>query len=682
MSSRALRRLQGNSDLVQIGNISSDENNDESDVQKKKKTKIKIVPQNPFELLNQGDGDTSDTKEDVEVNGENLETKTSELQESIGAKTKKKKKRKNKRGKEQENGGQNTVNQEPLDDIEASLLEVNRLLGDPSWVSAYNDSVGGHFTMSLKGLLHIDYRQLNPETELKRIFGSQVVRGEQPRNRRQRNCPLHRSGRLVQPKDTWHSTSGSGLSMKYLGETDGFVFEHSSAYQKIQHQFCDAVESGHPELIISILREHPYHVDTLLQMADMYRGTEDFQTAAESIEKALFGMESAFHSLFNLAAGNCFLNYKRRENRSFYLCIFKHILNLGRRGCNRTAFEFCKLLLSLDPENDPLDCMSMIDYFALRAEQYDYLVRLEQEVLITEAMKHVPNFAMSIPLAHYKIAVRDSQETSTADLLLQDSLLFFPMMLMPLMDQCSVQLDKQLSGHSFFSTAELNDSTSELQRMITLYVKRCESCWKEPAIISWVETNVKAVIEIVDKGQDRRPKEYTQLRKRRFRHPPLSIVRHYFLSEIQGLGLPRQFSGSSVLNYDPFPPHDTIAAYTRPPRQTVAAQNDSGVIMSLLHSLMPNYNPYEPANMREIQQQMNVNNDGDDADNEGAVGGNTMAQQFEQSIQAVMVAMRQLLNRSFGPPVEDPAEINLDEQQDQEDNDAEWEDEENFDNYR
>ena len=40
-----------------------------------------------------------------------------------------------------------------------------------------------------------------------------------------------------------------GLSMKYLGEDEGFMFEHSPAYQKHQFEFFEAVESGHPEAI-------------------------------------------------------------------------------------------------------------------------------------------------------------------------------------------------------------------------------------------------------------------------------------------------------------------------------------------------------------------------------------------------------------------------------------------------
>ncbi|XP_059164904.1 ribosome quality control complex subunit TCF25-like [Physella acuta] len=695
MSSRALRRLQeqqGSRELSithLLGNnkTEDDESGDDGDSDKgtaeeelshvnlnslskktKKKARIKHF-NNPFELLEQGDGERDDITDEQEELDQKL--KSADLPENGSMKSKKNKKKKKKKGKDKENEENLKM---PGDEIEASLQEVNRILGDPGTASSQSSNRDEAYSVNMKPLLHIDYRNLNPETELKRMFGAQVIRGEQQqqRNRRHRNHPLHRSSRLVQPKDTWHNTGGIGVSMKYLGENEGFTFEHSPAYQKIQHQFCDAVESGHPELIISILRDHPYHFDTLLQMAEFHRANEDVQTAAESIEKALYGMECVFHPMFNLASGNCHLSYRRPENRTFYLCLFKHILNLGRRGCNRTAFEFCKVLLSIDPVDDPLDCMSMIDYYALRSEQYDHLVRLEAEVLTKESMRRVPNFAMSIPLAHYHIAMRNGTDTTVADLKLQDALLFFPVMLMPLLDQCSVQPDKTVSSHPFFSTSELNDSTSELQRLVMLYVKRCESCWKEAGVMTWLEKNVKAVIEIVNKGTDKRPTEYSNLRQKRFKHPPLSLVRHYFLSEFQGLGVPRQFLGTSVLSHDPYPPANSIISYTRPVRQTVASQDRSGVLRSLIQSLLPTYNPYEPANIA-LRRQANAVVEGGDED-EGARGGTAIPQQIQQGVQAIMQAMRQLLNEPFAH-IQNNA--NRDENQPElDENEREWEEEE------
>lgn len=54
--------------------------------------------------------------------------------------------------------------------------------------------------------------------------------------------------------------------------------------------------------------------------------------------------------------------------------MLKYIDILGRKGCNRTALEFCKLFLCLDPTNDPYGVLLRIDYYALRAKEASYLL--------------------------------------------------------------------------------------------------------------------------------------------------------------------------------------------------------------------------------------------------------------------------------------------------------------------
>jgi len=39
-------------------------------------------------------------------------------------------------------------------------------------------------------------------------------------------------------------------------------------------------------------------------------------------------------------------------------------------------------------------------------------------------------------------------------------------------------------------------STSDaLKQLQMLYVGRCESCWKEPAVVAWLERNVRQAID-------------------------------------------------------------------------------------------------------------------------------------------------------------------------------------------
>lgn len=100
-----------------------------------------------------------------------------------------------------------------------------------------------------------------------------------------------------------------------------FTYEHSSTYQQVERKFLQAVESLHPDNIVNIINSNPYHIDALIQLSDLCRASEDLALAAELIERALYCLEYCFHPLFNIAQGNCRLDYRRQENRYFYIFI-------------------------------------------------------------------------------------------------------------------------------------------------------------------------------------------------------------------------------------------------------------------------------------------------------------------------------------------------------------------------
>ena len=52
----------------------------------------------------------------------------------------------------------------------------------------------------------------------------------------------------------------------------------------------------------------------------------------------------------------------------------KYIDVLGRKGCSRTALEYCKLLFGLNPRNDTHGALLRIDYYAIRAREYEFLL--------------------------------------------------------------------------------------------------------------------------------------------------------------------------------------------------------------------------------------------------------------------------------------------------------------------
>lgn len=242
--------------------------------------------------------------------------------------------------------------------------------------------------------------------------------------------------------------------MSLVENKDGlclFTYEHSQSYQQIQKKFLEAVESLNPDNIVAIINNHPYHVDALIQLSDLCRLSEDLAMAAELIERALYCLEYSFHPLFNLAQGNCRLDYRRQENRAFFITLFKHLIFVGGRACYRTALEFCKVLLSLAPEDDPLAVVLAIDFYALRSREYQWLVQFCDEWESRRNLSQLPNFAFSLAIAHFHIlSAMPDADLTLADKLLQDALIMFPGVLVPLLEKCSIQVDPRVQGHAFF----------------------------------------------------------------------------------------------------------------------------------------------------------------------------------------------------------------------------------------
>ncbi|XP_064393566.1 ribosome quality control complex subunit TCF25-like [Halichondria panicea] len=579
MSSRALRRLHEEPTVIRVGE-QSEEGEEESGPLSTRGSK----PRNLFAMLNE-DHESSDA-------GDEDESGTPVASSHVTPVTKKKKKKKGKKKNSK-------PNQSPDEDVDAAIHEVNQMLGQVKVLSSPAVAMAAVY----KSILCVDRRLLNANSEMRRIFGSRVVRGEERAPKSHKRTHL-RTTALATPRDTWPKMDKPGLSMRMAQSKDGcqyFVFEHSSEYQKVQFKFWEATDTFDPNAIAAVLHAHPYHNDSLLQLSEVCKMSEDVQMAAELVERALYCFECSFHTLFNITQGNCRLSYSLAENRPFFIALFRHLNYVGRRGCHRTALEFCKLLLSLDPDGDPLCVLLMIDYHALRAEQYTFLTDLHTQWEPNRNLSQLPNFAFSIPLAqfHCRSPSLESETTvSECDRGLQEALIMFPSLLIPLLDKCGVTLDPNIMKHYFFSTADMGREPKSLQVLLQLYIERGHSLWKEPEVLTWLEANSRQVVARVNSG-DPLVTQCTDKRKRRFVGTPRNIHRHVVMSDFDRVAaaLPRDHGESAILSYDPLPPTDSVSAYTRPPRRLLpAGAEDENPFMLFLRSMLPTFNTQMPPN--------------------------------------------------------------------------------------
>jgi hypothetical protein len=92
--------------------------------------------------------------------------------------------------------------------------------------------------------------------------------------------------------------------------------------------------------------------------------------AADLCERALFTFGRVTTSSFRqkLEQGQARLDFRRPENRQFWLAGYHYIKSLIRKGTYRTALEWSKLLLSLD-NTDPYAMKNFVHVLAIRAQE-------------------------------------------------------------------------------------------------------------------------------------------------------------------------------------------------------------------------------------------------------------------------------------------------------------------------
>ena len=171
-----------------------------------------------------------------------------------------------------------------------------------------------------------------------------------------------------------------------------FSFRYSSDYDRLQQEYLSAISSHDIQAVLYFARQHPYHVDCCVQLSELSESQGEFIVAHAAIQRALHMYDLSLHREFDLYSGRCRLDGDVRENRGLFVALARHAQMLGKKGYSRTALEVCKLLLSLSPLLDPQCVALFIDYHAIRAHQYAWLVELPHrlDVAVTEMTRSQP----------------------------------------------------------------------------------------------------------------------------------------------------------------------------------------------------------------------------------------------------------------------------------------------------
>ncbi|XP_010518376.1 PREDICTED: transcription factor 25-like [Camelina sativa] len=474
---------------------------------------------NPFDLLNEDDEDLEEIEIDDETivekkkedGGDHLSKNVDNVQPVSKNKSKKKKTKKNK-----ETSSNVAKPDISLDEtLEALGLSANSKQDKETKANADSSKMAS----SSRFVLEIDPKYLNLENELRRVYGSKAMRSFESGTPGGGSSRLGRGGRrgvhnitktvLISPKENWSRWDRS-FSMEFLETKDGnnyFRYTHSASYEQAQRAFQAAQAIHDLNGVASVLIHHPYHIESLITMADYFKFVGEHDMAADAIGKCLYGLERAWHPMFTPFQGNCRLDFNHDTNKLFFKTLFTHLRNMDRRGCHRSALEVCKLLLSLDT-SDPVGALFCVDYFALRAEEYAWLEQFSEEYRNDNSLWLFPNFSYSLAIARVfleKIESSSSSEATHIDTsksssldLMKQALKLHPTVLRKLVDKVPLkdQVWTKILKHSYFRSDE--SKIMSLDHLINIYVERNYLIWRLPDVQKLLRSAADLVIESLE----------------------------------------------------------------------------------------------------------------------------------------------------------------------------------------
>lgn len=166
-----------------------------------------------------------------------------------------------------------------------------------------------------------------------------------------------------------------------------FTYDLTEEYQIVQKRFTEAQKSNNIAQLYEFLNTHYYHPEGLLAISEFSRLKGTFVESTKLLERCLTVFEATWNYTYSIFKDppNTRLDLKNSKLcQVFGEALFRYIDVVGRRGCSRTALEYCKLVLSFWPEEDPFGILTIFDYYALRAREYTYFVDFISGAFVNE----------------------------------------------------------------------------------------------------------------------------------------------------------------------------------------------------------------------------------------------------------------------------------------------------------
>ncbi|KAI0508285.1 transcriptional repressor TCF25-domain-containing protein [Xylaria bambusicola] len=507
MSSRQLRKLQRQRELEQLqapspANKSEDESEDDAPVQRTKRAAFSA-----FAALGGQDNNNDEDEDNDDRKSESTEAPSHPAESATFAAPSSKSKKKKKKGKKSKAATKSSEQQHtPIsagDEIDEALRELN-LSNKKSSASAgsQTDRTRSIAYERICELLRINTHHLKVVNEMRNLFGRDAIAAamneeneERTRTQRTRHMQQQvdletflkgqpgktlpevtlRRNPFLPGKDTWPRASTGGLIMEQIKDTAStdksipgtveFAFAHLPGYNSLEQQFFQLVQMLDPMQLVHFLYGHPYHISTLIQVSKVAKQDQNSALSADLCERALFTFGRVALSGFRqkMEEGKARLDFRRPENRQFWLAGYHYLKNLAMKGTYRTALEWAKLLFSMDL-NDPYGMIHFIHPMAIRAHESKWFIDFCDSEILDNFDTAQDYVRQTLVLARLQ-----QKDTAGAKALLIEGMERLPWLYSSLYKALNLDVPKAIWG------MQPRDGHEEL--FVELYIYQTKSLW-------------------------------------------------------------------------------------------------------------------------------------------------------------------------------------------------------------
>ena len=315
-----------------------------------------------------------------------------------------------------------------------------------------------------------------------------------------------------------------------------------------------------PNNIFDFLNQNPFHIDCLFDVGDYFRLKGDFKQANALLEQILFLYEESFGyefgRLLTNEAKNIVLSWDHNKfSKSLFMTLVKFIDILGKKACYKAALEYNKFLVKLNPLMDPVGGLLILDYNAISARNYDFLIdfveKFCKEVYGTEkfSILFLPNFLYSCSLAKFFKTQHEIEKAKSKDniyqieaqdfakalelgpeyihenhnILLILAVLIYPEIIVKIINENEIHKQnlshssfqgwqkknyKEILAHPFFQEKnqpfysflqlQNEDDVEGLNKLIEIYIERSKIIWKGNPINIWIKGTLGYILNQID----------------------------------------------------------------------------------------------------------------------------------------------------------------------------------------